>query len=237
MDAQHTPTTRETEYLINDRVIDFGDCKVSAREALTKADLIPTSEYQLILVRDGRTKLFTSDDEIDLKKEAGGFLRAFRSDRSFSFTVDEVAQVWGEEAMEVEEFMSIWTPPQGHDWVLEQAEEPDIVLRTGGTISFGPKGVEDIISRPHHSPEKVAVTVFTTSGTYPSQGALRVRTSVMIADVLAKAAEALSLADTSTWIVTIDGTQIAPSQTFEQAGLHGEVELEWGAPEGGGGNA
>ncbi|MEX2696686.1 hypothetical protein [Rhizobium mongolense] len=237
MDAQHTPTTREAEYLINGRLVDFGDCKVSAREALTKAHLTPASEYQLILVRDGRTKLFTSDDEIDLKKEALGLLRAFHSDRSFTFTVDEVGQVWGEETMEVDEFISIWAPPHAHDWVLEKSDEPDIVLRTGGTISFGPKGVEDIVSRPHHGAEKVAVTVFTTSGTYPSQGALRVRSSVLIADVLAKAAKALSLADTSAWIVTIDGTEIAPSQTFEQAGLHGEIELEWGAPEGGGGNA
>jgi hypothetical protein len=237
MDTQQAHASRDTEYHVNDCVIDFGDRKLTIREMLTKANLTPASEYQAVLVRDRRTKLLTSDDELDLKKEAGGLLRAFRSDRAFSFTVDEVGQVWGEETMDVDEFLTIWAVPNGHDWVLEKSDEPDIVLRAGGTIAFGPEGVEDIISRPRQNAEKIAVTIFTTSGSYPAQGALRVPPSTVIAHVLAKAAKALSLADTSTWVVTRDGMEIAPSQTFEQAGLHGEVELEWGAPEGGGGNA
>lgn len=236
MDTQQAHS-RDTEYQINDRVIDFGDRKLTIREMLTKALLTPASEYQTVLVRDHRTKLLTGDDEFDLKKEAGGFLRAFRSDRAFSFTVDEVGQVWGEETMDVDEFLTIWAAPNGHDWVLEKSDEPDIILRAGGTIAFGPKGVEDIVSRPYPNAQKIAVTVFTTAGTFPAQGALRVPASTVIAHVLAKAAKALSLADTSAWVVTRDGVEITPSQTFEQAGLHGEIELEWGAPEGGGGNA
>ena len=235
MDIQANKPTKHAEFLINGRLIDFGDSEITIREALTKAQLVPASEYQVILVRDGRTKHLLSDDELDLKKEAGGFLRASRSDRTFAFTVEEVSQVWGEETMSVDEFLSIWPAAADREWVLEQSDEPDIVLRPGGSVSFGPAGVEDIVSRPRHGIEKIAVAVFTTSGTFPVQGMLRVKVSTLISDVLDKAAKALHLTDTANWVVTVDGKDVAPNLTFDQAGFHGEVELEWGPREGGGG--
>ncbi|MGO4569974.1 hypothetical protein AB4Z52_34325 [Rhizobium sp. 2YAF20] len=237
MDTSALQSANNTQYRVNGQMIEFDDHKISGREALNKAHLIPATEFQLILVRDARTKLITTDDEIDFKKEGGGLLRAFRSDRAFSFTVEEIGQVWGEERMDVDEFLSIWSAPSGSEWVLERSDQPDVILRSGGTISFGPKGVEDIVSRPNHGFEKVTVAVFTTSGTFPGQGVLRVKTSTAISAILVQAASALHLADTSGWIVTVNGQTINQSQTFEQAGLHGDVELEWGAPEGGGGDA
>jgi hypothetical protein len=63
----------------------------------------------------------------------------------------------------------------------------------------------------------------------------RYPTSARISDVLADAARKLRLTGAETWIVTVGGRDIAPGQTFQQAGLSGEVALEWGAREGGGG--
>ncbi|MBY5667382.1 hypothetical protein HFO33_34270 [Rhizobium leguminosarum] len=237
MDTKALQSASNTQYRVNGEMIEFGDRQITAREALNKAHLTPATEYQLILVRDGRTKLVPTDEDIDLKKEAGGFLRAFRSDRAFAFTVEEIGQVWGDEVMDVDEFLSIWSAPPDRDWVLEREDQPDVILRSGGTLAFGPKGVEDIVSRPHHGAEKITVAVFTTSGTFPAQGVLRVKTSTVISDVLVQAAASLSLADTSGWVVSVNGQTVNQSQTFEQAGLHGDVELEWGAPEGGGGDA
>jgi hypothetical protein len=225
------------EYPVNGTLVRFEDHIVTGREALTAAGLVPASEHQLILVRNRRTHLVGSDDSIDLGREKGGMLRAFPSDRGFAFTIEEVGQVWGAPELEIDELLSIWEPPAGTDWVLERSDEPDVVLRPGGTVTFEPNGVEDIVSRPHHGSDKLLVTVFTTSGTFPAQGALRVDRGELIADVLARAARKLQLTQTEGWVAQVGGVDINPQQTFAQAGLSGEVDIEWGEREGGGGNA
>lgn len=202
---------------------------------MTRSGNIPASEHQLILVHDRRTRLIGTDDEIDLKKNKGGSLRAFLSDRSYGFTVDEIGQVWGAEEMEVDEFISIWPPRDGYHWVLERDDEPDTVLVPGGLLSFGENGVEDVVSRKDAHHDKVLVTVVTTAGTFPAEGAKRYPASTPIAEVLADAARKLQITDTETWIVTVAGRDVNATLTFAEAGLSGEVALEWGAREGGGG--
>jgi hypothetical protein len=227
--------SREFDFPVNGAEVAFSDRVITGREALTKSGNSPASEHQLVLVREGRTRLIGTDDEIDLKKEKGGALRAFPSDRSYSFTVDEVGQVWGSADMEVDEFLSIWPPRGGFQWVLERDDELDTVLAAGGLLSFGPQGVEDIVSRKIQHSDKVLVTVVTTAGTFPHEGAKRYPSSTVIADVLADAARKLQISDTATWVVVVGGRDISPTHTFAQAGLSGEVALEWGAREGGGG--
>ena len=227
--------TSGIDYPVNSKDVTFPYDIVTGREVLTRSDNVPASEYQLILVRNRRTHLIETDDEIDLKRESGGVLRAFRSDRSYSFTVDEVSQVWGAEDMEVDEFLLIWPLRDGHHWVLEHEDEPDTVLVPGGLLSFGPNGVEHIVSRNAPHPDKVLVTVVTTAGTFPAEGAKRYPASTQIANVLADAARKLRITDFQTWIVTVAGRDVSPTLTFAQAGLSGEVALEWGAREGGGG--
>lgn len=227
--------SRGIEYPVNGTQVQFADHVVTGREALTQSGNLPASEFQLVLVRDRRTHLIGTDDEIDLKKEEGGSLRAFLSDRSFSFTVDEIGQVWGIEEMEVDEFLSIWPPREGHHWLLEHEDEPDTVLVPGGLLYFGKTGVEDIVSRKDAHPDKVMATVVTTAGTFPAEGAKRYPASTRISDVLADAARKLQLAGTEAWIVTVGGRDVDATKTFQQAGLSGEVALEWGMREGGGG--
>lgn len=226
---------REASYPVNGQSILFSDWVITGREALTKSGHVPASEHKLILVRGGRTRLIGADDDVDLKKEGGGALRAFLSDRSFSFTVDEVSQVWGAEEMEVDEFLTIWPARQNHEWVLEQDDEPDTVLSAGGVLAFGPSGVEDVVSRKAAPVEKVLITVVTTAGTFPAEGFKRYPTSTPIAEVLADAKRKLGIADSETWIVTVGGRDIDSSLTLAQAGFSGHVALEWGAREGGGG--
>ncbi len=227
--------TRGVEYPVNGTDVEFPEDIVTGQEVLTRSRNVPASEHQLILVRDSRTHLIGTDDEIDLKKDKGGAFHAFRSDRSYSFTVDEVGQVWGAADMEVDEFLSIWPPRQGCHWVLEREDEPDTVLVAGGLLSFGEKGVEDVVSREDRHPDKVLVTVVTTAGTFPAEGAKRYPGSTLIAKALSDAAHKLHLTGTETWVVTVAGGDVNPSLTFAQAGLSGEVTFEWGPREGGGG--
>lgn len=227
--------TRGMEYPVNGTEVAFPDSVVAGREVLTHAGLVPASEYQLILVREGRTRLIGTDDEVDLDTQRGGLFRAFPSDRAYGFTVDEVGQVWGAVDMEVDEFLRIWPQRPNHHWVLEREDEPDTVLTPGGILSFGPEGVEDVVSRKDAHPDTVMVTVVTTAGTYPAEGAKRYPRSTRIADVLADAARKLDIRDSSTWIVTVAGHDVSSTLTFAQANLAGTVALEWGPREGGGG--
>jgi hypothetical protein len=220
-------------FRVNGQIVRFPDSIVTGREALTKAGLLPASEQQLTLVRGGRTHLVGTDDNIDLS--AGGVLRAFEGDRSYSFSVDEVSQFWGAPEMEVDEFVEIWPLRAGHEWLLERADEADTVLTRGGLLSFGPEGVEHVVSRKIVHSDHVMVTVVTTAGTFPAEGAKRYPSSKIIADVLKDAAHKLKTSGTENWVVTVDGRDISPTLSFAQAGLSGSVELEWGAREGGGG--
>lgn len=222
-------------YTVNGQIAYFDDNEIKGRDVLNALGFVPASEYQLILIKDKRSRLIGTDDTINLKKEAGGVLRAFRSDRTFSFTIDEISQLWGVAEMEVDEFFHHWPAPAGKEWLLEREDEPDTVLRTGGTLNFEPDGVEDIVSRPVLVANKVFVTVFTTSGTFPAQGADKVNASELISIVLARAAKKLKLTDTTGWVVQVGGNDVDPAMTFAQANLSGNVDLEWGAREGGGG--
>lgn len=220
---------------VNGKEIRFDDREVTGREALTAAGLVPASEYQLILIRNARTHIIGTDDKIDLIAQSGGALRGFRGDRSFAFTLDEVGQVWGAGSIEVDELLAIMHVPQDHDLVLECEDKPDKVLRSGGMVSLLPDGVEHIVSRPAHRPDFVLATIFTTSGAFPAEGALRVHSATPVSDVLCRASHKLGLGDTTTWVASVGGRDINPVVSFAMNGLTGEVEIEWGPREGGGG--
>lgn len=222
------------EIPLNHMPIHFRDPRITGRQALVTASLTPPSEHQLILVRDRRTHLIGIDDEIDLR--LGGALRAFPGDRAYSFTTDEIGQVWGAPTMAVDELQAILALPEDRELVLERNDAPDTILLAGGTLSFEPGGVEDILSRSRQVNDTVLVTVFTTGGTFPAEGAARIPATTLISEVLARAARKLGLADTATWVPTVDGRSLVASASFADNGLTGTVEIEWNPPEGGGGS-
>jgi hypothetical protein len=221
---------------VNGQLYETDDAEQTGRDLLTLAGLAPASEYQLILVRSNRTHLIGLDDKVDLKTEKGAVFRAFEDDRSYSWTLDEIGQVWGAPTLEVDELINLFEISRDKELVLERDDEPDVVLRPGGVISFEEKGTEHIVTR-HKKPEFVIVTVFTTAGIFPAQGAVRARPDELVSTVLERAAKRLDLKDTAGWVVTVDGRSINPTMTFAQNGLSGAVELDWSPPEGGGGHA
>lgn len=225
------------EFPVNGELIKFGDPIIDLRDALNAAGLTPASEHQAVLVENRRTRLLTTEDKIVLVEHPRSQLRAALSDVAFAFTVNEIGQFWPEEQLETDEFNRIWPAPEGQDWVLERKDEPDVVLRPGSTIAFGPKGVEHIVSRKHHGADKLLVTVMTLSGVFPAEGGLRVKSDETISSVLEKVTRKLDLADTSGWVVSFEGNDVNASLTFGQAGLTGTVELDWMPREGGGGYA
>lgn len=87
----------------------------------------------------------------------------------------------------------------------------------------------------NHGSPRVAVRVLTTSGSYPTKGHEAVPASEAVIEVLKRAAAALGIANTSEWVAKINGNEIDPSQTYAALHLHGEVKIDFGKREAGGG--
>lgn len=83
----------------------------------------------------------------------------------------------------------------------------------------------------------VGVAVVTTSGSYPTTGFERTPVRQKVSVILKKAAHELHITDTTDWVATVDEKEIDPSKTFHELNLHGQVEIDYGPREGGGGNA
>jgi len=81
----------------------------------------------------------------------------------------------------------------------------------------------------------INVRVHTTSGNYPAQGQEKVPVTEQVQEVLTRAASKLELVGTTDWIVRIGDKVVPASSTYQQLGEHGDVKLDWGANEGGGG--
>lgn len=85
----------------------------------------------------------------------------------------------------------------------------------------------------------VRVSISTTSGFYPAEGFNEVRDHQKVELELEKAKKELKIKDTAGWVATVTSPAgkrtIDPAKTYNENGLSGEVEIDWGPSEGGGG--
>jgi hypothetical protein len=91
----------------------------------------------------------------------------------------------------------------------------------------------------HSGGNFVEVSISTTAGFYPSEGFERVPVNQKIEVELKKAQHHLKIKDTSGWVasvITASGKQsVDPTKSYQENGLSGRVEIDWGPSEGGGG--
>lgn len=94
-------------------------------------------------------------------------------------------------------------------------------------------------SAVERSEQFVFVSISTTAGFYPGEGFSRVPSHQKVDVELAKAKSELKIKDTAGWIATVTNSSgkrvIDPEKTYLENGLSGEVEIDWGPSEGGGG--
>lgn len=235
MDQEFSKGEGSLEANVNGEAHRFGDPVVLGREILTEAGFVPATEHVLILVHHGRSRLIGPDDKVDLRELRGATFHATESDRTWSFTLNEIGQVWGAETMDASDLRKFWQVGGDRELVLEREDQPDVVLTQDGVVSFAPGGVEHLVTRHPRPGSFVLVSVTTTSGVFPAEGALRVRSSTPISEVIERARIALGVAAVTDWIVTVGTRDIDGSVSFEAAGLTGSVDLTWGPREGGGG--
>jgi hypothetical protein len=91
----------------------------------------------------------------------------------------------------------------------------------------------------HKREHFVGVSVSTTAGFYPAEGFNRVPIDQKVEVDLHKAKTELKIKDTTGWVATVTlpsgKREINIALTYQQNGLAGDVEIEWGPSEGGGG--
>ena len=81
----------------------------------------------------------------------------------------------------------------------------------------------------------IEVAVFTTSGHFPDEGFIRIPLNQPVKVMLDKAARALGLTETEGWVSRVDDLVINPGQNYQDNGLSGQITIDWGPSEGGGG--
>ena len=90
----------------------------------------------------------------------------------------------------------------------------------------------------HENRERfVQVSVVTTSGIYPKEGFEEVPAHQKVRVQLHKAAQHLKIADTTNWVAVVGNREINVEASYEENGLSGRVDIDYGPREGGGGNA
>lgn len=81
----------------------------------------------------------------------------------------------------------------------------------------------------------LSVAVLTTSGRYPDEGFIQVPQHQPVKAILQKASKNLDLTDTEGWIARVNDLEIDTRSSYEANRLRGEIVLDWGPSEGGGG--
>jgi hypothetical protein len=92
----------------------------------------------------------------------------------------------------------------------------------------------------HHKHEhRVGVSVSTTAGFYPAEGFKEVPAHQKVEVDLSKAKDELKIKDTTGWVATVTlpsgKREIKIAQSYKENGLSGDIEIDWGPSEGGGG--
>lgn len=83
----------------------------------------------------------------------------------------------------------------------------------------------------------VEVRVITTAGSFPKEGFERAPINQPIKVVLKEAEKNLKLAGTDAWVALAADTELNVSKSYVEHGLTGQVCIDYGPREGGGGYA
>lgn len=131
-------------FSVNRKAFTTGDAIVDGRKVLTQAKFTPASDHVLIQLTRPGSKSIGLDEDIDLAEPGKEEFWAFRSDRVFTFTVDERGYEWGRSSITEPELRDITGTPDAKALIFEHDEEPDEVLDEDAVIDLSARGTEHI---------------------------------------------------------------------------------------------
>jgi hypothetical protein len=118
--------------------------------------------------------------------------------------------------------------------IILLVEDREVVCRRHQKIhEFGIKHGHHVhLKKQHH----IKVSVLTTSGIWPPEGFAIVSIHQLVKIQLHHAAKKLKITNTTGWKATVGTKELNIEQNYQANGLSGEVEINFGPREGGGGN-
>ncbi|WP_218667941.1 multiubiquitin domain-containing protein [Sphingopyxis sp. KK2] len=109
------------------------------------AGLTPTSEFVLIQIVDGVACSIGLEDTVTFEKGQTAVFLSFRSDRIFTFSVDERGWEWGAPAIAAVDILRYAGLPDDFELILDSAG--DSVIPHDGEVNLDRPGVERVRSR------------------------------------------------------------------------------------------
>lgn len=138
---------QQLEFTINDEHVTVDDPVKTGRELLSAGGFAPASDHILIRLLKRGSEVIGLDEAVDLRLDGPFVFRAFRSDRSFNFTVDERGYAWGAATITEEELRDVVGLADDKVFVLERKNQPDQELDAGDVLDLDKKGTEHLRTR------------------------------------------------------------------------------------------
>lgn len=86
-----------------------------------------------------------------------------------------------------------------------------------------------------HPDQHLDVAVHTTAGRFPATGYDQTPSHQKIKVMLERTAKALQITNIDQWIARFEGRDLDPNATYLESNLHGQVVIDFGPRESGGG--
>lgn len=137
-------TTQRFAVIVNGVRHHVTDPVIDGRTLLRIAGFNPASDHLLIQVNRPGSRSIGLDENVDLRTGNHAEFRAFTSDRSFSFTVDDVGYEWGARTISESDLRDITGAADDKDFVLERKDEPDRPIDEGDIVDLATRGTEHI---------------------------------------------------------------------------------------------
>lgn len=132
---------------VDGRTLTTEDPKLTGRQVRSLAGAAPASDFILIMIADGAAQSVGLDRSVHLDEIASPVVfRLFRSDRTFSFTVNERGFEWGDAVIDADEIRQVARVPDDHDLILDS--DGDRIIGDDDAVRLKGDGVERIVSRP-----------------------------------------------------------------------------------------
>lgn len=149
--------------VVNGQPFETHDQIEEGRDLLQLAGFTPASDHILIELTRPGSRSVGLDEEVDLGDPGREEFRAFASDRTFNFTLDERGYEWGSTAISEADLRDLSGVSHNKVLVLERSDEPDIEIRPGSNVDLAARGTERIRS----SGEYVTIIVEATPHRWP----------------------------------------------------------------------
>lgn len=131
-------------FILNGERYRTGDDTLDGRAIRLIAGLTPPSDYILVEVRRPGTSSVGLQDPVTLSQDAPAEFHAWKADRLFSFTLDEIGYEWGDKRITEAELRNVSGVEDDKDLILERTDQPDQVLGDGDLVALNPDGVEHL---------------------------------------------------------------------------------------------